>query len=157
MKNHHWHPAPTHPSTHTHTYTNGYETGSSWHVQINQKAWQKRGVFSLALKLQREGEALRSAGSEFQAEQCNQKNIYWRFSSLSLEFGAVVLSKNKGSAMVDMCREKKTGMAEECHRSDGQQALWACTECSILLGARGILSKAVWHDHASNFWRWATC
>ena len=42
--------------------------------------------------------------------------------------------------MVDMCREKKTGMAEECRRSDGKRA---CTECGILLGASGVLSKAV--------------
>ena len=35
--------------------------------------------------------------------------------------------------MVDMCREKKTGMAEECCQSDGKQAFRACTECSILL------------------------
>ena len=45
--------------------------------------------------------------------------------------------------MVDMCREKKTGMAEECRRSDGKQALQTCTECGILLGASGVLSKAV--------------
>ena len=31
--------------------------------------------------------------------------------------------------MVDMCREKKTGMAEECRQSDGKRALRACTEC----------------------------
>ena len=92
---------PTHPLTHT----NGYETGSSWHVQINQKAWRKRCFFSLALKLQ-EGEALRLAGSEFQTEQCNQKNTDQRFSSLSLEFWAVVLSKNEGSTMVDVQREE---------------------------------------------------
>ena len=48
--------------------------------------------------------------------------------------------------MVDMCRTKKTGMAEECRQSDGKRA---CTECGILLGASGVLSKAVWHDHAS--------
>ena len=35
--------------------------------------------------------------------------------------------------MVDMCREKKTGMAEECRRSDGKRALRGCTECGILL------------------------
>ena len=29
--------------------------------------------------------------------------------------------------MVDMCREKKTGMAEECCQSDGKRALRACT------------------------------
>ena len=34
--------------------------------------------------------------------------------------------------MVDMCREKKTGMAEECRRSDGKRALRAYTECGIL-------------------------
>ena len=45
--------------------------------------------------------------------------------------------------MVDMCREKKTGMVEECHQSDGKRALQACTECGILLGASGVLSKAV--------------
>ena len=45
--------------------------------------------------------------------------------------------------MVDMCREKKTGMVEECCQSDGKRALRACTECSILLGASGVLSKAV--------------
>ena len=33
--------------------------------------------------------------------------------------------------MVDMCREKKTGMAEECRQSDGKRALRACTECGI--------------------------
>ena len=53
--------------------------------------------------------------------------------------------------MVDMCREKKTGMAEECRESDGKWVLWACTECSILLGASGVLSKVVWHDHALIF------
>ena len=45
--------------------------------------------------------------------------------------------------MVDMCIEKKTGMAEECRRSDGKRALRACTECGILLGASGVLSKTV--------------
>ena len=45
--------------------------------------------------------------------------------------------------MVDMCREKKTDMAEECRRSDGKRALRACTECGILLGPSGVLSKAV--------------
>ena len=39
--------------------------------------------------------------------------------------------------MFDMCREK-TGMAEECRRSDGKRALRACTECGILLGASGV-------------------
>ena len=53
--------------------------------------------------------------------------------------------------MVDMCREKKTGMVEECRQSDGKRVLQACTECDILLGANGVLSKAVWHDHASVF------
>ena len=43
--------------------------------------------------------------------------------------------------MADMYREKKTGMAEECRRSDGRRALRACTECNILLGASGVLSK----------------
>ena len=38
--------------------------------------------------------------------------------------------------MADMCREKKTGMAEECRQSDGKRALRACTECGILLGAQ---------------------
>ena len=28
--------------------------------------------------------------------------------------------------MVDMCREKKTGMAEECRQSDEKRALRAC-------------------------------
>ena len=32
------------------------------------------------------------------------------------------------SAMVDMCREKKTGVAEECRQSDGKRALRACTQ-----------------------------
>ena len=45
--------------------------------------------------------------------------------------------------MVDMCREKKTGMAEECRQSDGKRELRACTECGIFLGASGVLSKAV--------------
>ena len=48
--------------------------------------------------------------------------------------------------MVDMCRETKTGMAEECRQSDGKRALRALrafTECGILLGASGVLSKAV--------------
>ena len=45
--------------------------------------------------------------------------------------------------MVDMCREKKTGMAEECRQSDGKRALRACTECGILLGASAFLLKAV--------------
>ena len=45
--------------------------------------------------------------------------------------------------MVDMCREKKTGMVEECRQSDGKRVLQACTECDILLGANGVLSKAV--------------
>ena len=36
------------------------------------------------------------------------------------------MSNNEGTAMVDMCREKKTGMAEECRRSDGKRALRAC-------------------------------
>ena len=44
--------------------------------------------------------------------------------------------------MADMCREKKTGMAEECRQSDEKRALRACTECDILLGASGVLSKA---------------
>ena len=43
--------------------------------------------------------------------------------------------------MVDMCREKKTGMAEECRQSDRKQALRACIECSILLGASGFFQK----------------
>ena len=43
-----------------------YITGNGWHVQINQMAWRKKSVFRLALKVGREGEALRSAGSEFQ-------------------------------------------------------------------------------------------
>ena len=34
--------------------------------------------------------------------------------------------------MVDMCREKKTGMVEECLQSDGKRALRAFTECDIL-------------------------
>ena len=45
--------------------------------------------------------------------------------------------------MIHMHREKKTGMVEECHQSDRKQGLPACTECSILLGASGVLSKAV--------------
>ena len=44
--------------------------------------------------------------------------------------------------MVDICREMKTEMAEECHRSNEKQALQTCTECSILLGASKVLSKA---------------
>ena len=32
--------------------------------------------------------------------------------------------------MVDMCREKKTGI--ECRQSDGKRALRVCTECGIL-------------------------
>ena len=55
--------------------------------------------------------------------------------------------------MVDMCREKKTGMAEECRQSDGKRAMRACTECGILLGASGVLSKEVWHDHALIFFK----
>ena len=55
--------------------------------------------------------------------------------------------------MVDMCREKKTGMAEECRQSDGKRGLRACTECDILLRASGVLSKAVRHDHASIFFK----
>ena len=39
--------------------------------------------------------------------------------------------------------EKETDMAEECRRSDGKRALRAYTECGILLGASGVLSKAV--------------
>ena len=53
------------------------------------------------------------------------------------------MSNNEGTAMVDMCREKKTGMAEECRRSDGKRALRVCTESGILLGPSGVLSKAV--------------
>ena len=45
--------------------------------------------------------------------------------------------------MVDMCREKKTGMEKECRRNDGRPAFRACTECGILLGASGVLSKVV--------------
>ena len=56
-------------------------------------------------------------------------------SSLSVE--------NEGIAMVDMCSEKKTGMVEECRQSVEKRALRACTECGILLGASGVLSKAV--------------
>ena len=41
--------------------------------------------------------------------------------------------------MVDMCREKKTGMVEECRQSDGKRALRTCTECGILLGASGVI------------------
>ena len=85
----------------------------------------------------------RPAASSRQSEQCNQKNVHRRFSGLFLEFLAVFLSKNEGSAMVDMCREKKTGMTEECHQSDGKRVLRAYTECSILLGASGVLLKAV--------------
>ena len=64
--------------------------------------------------------------------------------------------------MVDMCREKKTGMAEECCQSDGKWALRACTECSILLGASGVLSKVVWHDffkmsYVALFWIFCMC
>ena len=81
--------------------------------------------------------------SSRQSEQCKQKSVHRRFSSLFLEFLAVFLSKNEPSAMVDICRERKTGMAEECRRSDGKRALRACTECGILLGASGVLSKAV--------------
>ena len=33
--------------------------------------------------------------------------------------------------MVDMCRKKKTGIAEECRQSDGKRTLRACTECGI--------------------------
>ena len=40
-----------------------------------------------------------------------------------------------------------------CHQSDGKRALQACIECSILLGANEVLSKAVWHDHISIFSR----
>ena len=43
--------------------------------------------------------------------------------------------------MVDMCREKKTGMAEECRQSDGKRASRACTECGILLGAMEFFQK----------------
>ena len=50
----------------------------------------------------------------------------------------VFLWKNKGSAMVDMCREE-TGMAEECRQSKRKRALRACTECGILPGASGVL------------------
>ena len=39
--------------------------------------------------------------------------------------------------------QKKTGMAEECRQSGGKRALRACTECGILLGVSGVLSKAV--------------
>ena len=46
--------------------------------------------------------------------------------------------------MVDMCKKKKTGRAEDCRRSDGKQALRACTECGILLGASGFFQK--WCD-----------
>ena len=53
--------------------------------------------------------------------------------------------------MVDMCREKKTRMAEECCRSDRKRALRACTECDILLGDNGILLKAVRCDYPSIF------
>ena len=56
----------SHTHAHAHTHTHEYETGSGWHVQINQKAWRKKCVFRLALKVGREGEVLRSAGSEFQ-------------------------------------------------------------------------------------------
>ena len=43
--------------------------------------------------------------------------------------------------MVDMCWEKKTGIAEECGQSDGKRALPACTECGILLGASGVQKR----------------
>ena len=43
--------------------------------------------------------------------------------------------------MVDMCREKKTGMVEECRRSDGRRAFRACTECNILLGPVEFFQK----------------
>ena len=49
-----WHThARTHARTHTHTHTHTqeYETGSGWHVQINQKAWWKKCVFRLTLKV----------------------------------------------------------------------------------------------------------
>ena len=41
-----------------------------------------------------------------------------------------------------MCRVED-GYGERVRRSDGKGALRACIECGILLGARGILSKAV--------------
>ena len=104
-------------------------------IQINQNAWRKRCIFRLALKVGRQRVP--------ESEQCNQKNVHRRFSGLFLEFCAVFLSNNEGTAMVDICREKKTGMAEECRRSDGKRALRACTECGILLGPSGVLSKAV--------------
>ena len=44
--------------------------------------------------------------------------------------------------MVDMCREKKTGMAEECRRSDGKRALRAYTECGILLEPVEFIQKS---------------
>jgi len=46
---------PPPPPTDTHTYTHEYETGSGWHVQTNWKAWRKKCVFRLTLKVGREG------------------------------------------------------------------------------------------------------
>ena len=47
--------------------------------------------------------------------------------------------------MVDMCREKnetKTDMVEECRRGDGKRAFELVLN-TVLLGANGVLSKAV--------------
>ena len=41
----------TYPPPPPHTHTHEYETGSGWHVQINQKAWWKKCVFRLTLKV----------------------------------------------------------------------------------------------------------
>ena len=59
VKNHHRHSPRTYSPIHTHTcgcshtlhtHTHIWMWNSSWHVQINQKAWRKRCVFSLTLE-----------------------------------------------------------------------------------------------------------
>ena len=126
----HWHSPCTYPlvhshtcrclhmhslHTHTHTHTHGYKTGSTWYVQINQKVWRKRCIFCLALKVWREGEALRLAGSKFQTEQCIQKEHPPKV--FKFVFG-IFSSRSVKERMGARCREKKTGMVEECHQSD---------------------------------------
>ena len=72
------HMCTLHACTHAHTNTLslcGYETGSSKHVQISQKVWWKRCVFSLALILcvlpLQEEQAVYLCALPLQEEQAN--------------------------------------------------------------------------------------
>ena len=50
-----------------------YETGSGWHVQINQKAWRKKCVLRLTLKVEREGETETQRENQTERERERQR------------------------------------------------------------------------------------